>query len=412
MRKFLLFVTISTLLCLPTLCFSFVNAANITNIMPTYLLSLNNIPDIQSVNITSDLDADSPVLRTSVRVKTDKAQTVCVQLPLYGQYYNIDVNSAALLLNGERISPFLSYAADPFGIISNYSYQDILDLNITAELPDGNMPCYYYAFSTDTNGTATFTVPTGSVLFTSFYSHSYSSVTNEYTLKLEMNRPQSLLIFDNDICISDSENCQTEKQSLICSDVLNYAIDTALLISDNIDTDAETITEIVKAKFSYCFVSTQRTHDLMEEVINAPFKFGITFLNYVLTISNGSSIIESEQKFLFTTDGTYEPFVQNFYIVSPDLQTVTINLTTSRFLLNDEKADFDKTQQGYFYKGKLTENLVVNLCDTHAPSSLIPKDTHRIFPVWAIIIISVLTVAFIFCITYLLISYKKGNFKK
>lgn len=415
MKKILLFsVVIFFLIFAPFYACSFseANAANMANLMPTYLLDLSKIDGIRSVCLSSDLDADSPVLKTSVSVNAKTEQTIRILLPVYGQLYTISTKSTSLLLNGEKITPALSYASDPFGLLSSLSYREILDLNITSELPDLNMHCYYYKFSTDTNGTATFTVPKGAVFFTSFYSHSYSSLTNEYTLTLEKNRPQSLLIFDKDILLSDTENCRAEKQPLICSDVLNYAIDTAHLLSDSIETDSEIITEIVKAKFSYCFVSKQRTYNFFDEIINAPFRFGIAFLNYSLTIPYGSSVIEAEQRFLSSIDGTYKPPVQNFYVVSPELQTVTIDLTTSRFLLNYGKTDFEKTHQGYFYKGELSGNFEVGLCTSSIPSSLYHHKTTNIIPAWLIVVLAILSVSLLFCLSYWIYTFVKDTRKK
>lgn len=71
---------------------------------------------------------------------------------------------------------------------------------------------------------------------------------------------------------------QRKKQFFICSDVPNYAIDTVNLISDNIETDSEIITEIIiKVKFSYCFISKQSTYTFFDEVINTPFNSGLRF---------------------------------------------------------------------------------------------------------------------------------------
>lgn len=415
MKKILLFsIVIFFLIFTPVYGCSFpeANAVKMSNLMPTYLLDFSKIDGIRSVCLSSNLDADSPVLKTSVSINAKTEQTIRILLPVYGQLYTISAESASLLLNGKKITPSLSYASDPFGLLSSLSYKEILDLNITSELPDLNMPCYYYTFSTDTNGTATFTVPKGAVLFTSFYSHSYSTLTNEYTLTLEKNRPQSLLIFDKDILLSDTENCRAEQLSLICSDVLNYAINTAHLLSDSIETDSEIITEIVKAKFSYCFTSKQRTYNFFDEVINAPFKFGNTFLNYSLTIPYGSSIIESEQRFFSSIDGTYKPPVQNFYVVSPKLQTIAINLTTSRFLLNDGKTDFEKTHQGYSYKGVLSGSFEVGLCTSSIPSPLYPHKTTNIIPVWLIVVLVILSVCLLFCLSYWIYTFVKDTQKK
>jgi len=89
-------------------------------------------------------------------------------------------------------------------------------------------------------------------------------------------------------------------------------------------------------------------------------------------------VIEAEQRFLSSIDGTYKPPVQNFYVVSPELQTVTIDLTTSRFLLNYGKTDFEKTHQGYFYKGELSGNFEVGLCTSSIPSSLYKHNTRLV----------------------------------
>jgi len=118
-------------------------------------------------------------------------------------------------------------------------------------------------------------------------------------------------------------------------------------------------------------------------------------------------MIESEQRFLSSIDGTYKPPVQNFYVVSPKLQTVTIDFTTSRFLLNDGKIDFEKTQKGYFYKGELAESFEVDLCTSSIPSPLYPHKTTNIIPVWLIVILVILSACLLFCLFYWIYTFVK-----
>ncbi len=130
--------------------------------------------------LTADLDNTSPPLNASLSVHADTSEEIKMTLPVYGRFCDVDGSDICLTVNREKIRPPYPYSTDTFGFPSTFSHEEVLIIKLSSELHDLTTPCYYYSFSTENEGSVTFTLPKNVMIFTSLTSYSYYSQNRQY----------------------------------------------------------------------------------------------------------------------------------------------------------------------------------------------------------------------------------------
>ena len=399
MKKLSFLVTLSIAVCLLLASPLTASAASAELVKPTFLPYVSGIEN-PSYSLTADLDDETPTLNTSLFVHADTNKEIKLTLPVYGRFCDIDGSDISLTMNGDAITPSLSYSSDLFGFSSAFSHKEVLAMKLSSELPDMATPCYYYSFSTESEGSVTFTLPKNVTTFTSLTSYSYHSQNRQYTVNLRATNEQTILIIGKDLTPLDTADVSVEKTVMTCSDFLNDVMEVIFTIGQETSIDTERTKGIIYARFAH-YVASSEIDVNITDLIDAPFDYGFTYFDYTFPLPQGESAINLALPFLYSTDTAYEPEVQNFHITAPANSNISFLLDTDRYILDGETT-FEKTNNNYTFNGTITGHIAINVCASDAPISLYPSNTSTPFPTWAIIVLSICGAGLIICIALMI----------
>ena len=209
---------------------------------------------------------------------------------------------------------------------------------------------------------------------------------------------QTILIIGKDLTLLDTAS--VEKTVMTCSDFLNDIMEVISVIEQETSIDTERTKDIIYARFAN-YVASSEIDVNITDLIDAPFDYGFTYFDYTITLPQGESTINLAQPFLYSTDTTYEPEVQNFHITAPANSNVSILLDTDRYILEGETT-FEKTDNNYTSIGTITGHIAINVCASDTPSPLYPSNTSAPFPTWSIVVLSICGAGLIICIALMI----------
>lgn len=380
MKKFFLSIIFSALLCfLPIVSLS-ARATTEANIPPTFLPYFEGMNEVY-YSLSVNVDKAIPLLKTQISACVAEEKTIRMTLPIYGKLIEIGTDSATLLLNNKKITPSLSYSKALFGFPSSFSHEDVLAMKITAPPLDLSIPCYYYSFTTDNEGTIILSLPENAVSFINFNSFSYNTATRQYNIKLRSSTEQSIIVLKDDLSIIATDNAVIEKTALTYENILDYAIS---FVSETGETDIDdTLKNIIYTRFADCAASEKREFNFYTDIIEAPFEYGFVYLDYTIELPQGESIIQIIQPLQFSIDRSYTPEVQTFQITAPKNNHVTLALSTARKILSN-KTSFANQNDIYTFEGTIDKHLIIDVCSSDSP--LLPHKNN--LPIWLIILLS------------------------
>lgn len=399
MKKLSFLITLSTAVCLLLASPLTASAASAELVKPTFLPYVSGIEN-PSYSLTANLDDATPSLNSSLSVHADTNKEINITLPVYGRFCDIDSSDISLTVNGEAITPSLFYSTDTFGFPSTFSHEEVLAMKLSSELPDMATPCYYYSFSTESEGSVTFTLPENVTTFTRLTSYSYHSQNRQYIVNLRATNEQTILIIGKDLTLLDTADVSVEKTIMTCADFLNDIMEVIFTIGQETSIDTERTKGIIYARFA-TYVASSEIDVNITDLIDAPFDYGFTYFDYTITLPQGESAINLAQPFLYSTDTAYEPEVQNFHITTPADSNVSALIDTDRYILDGETT-FEKTDNNYTFNGTVSDHIAINVCPSDAPSPLYPTNPNTPFPTWTIIVLSICGAGLIICIALMI----------
>lgn len=354
MKKLSFLVTLSTAVCLLLASPLTASAASAELVKPTFLPYVSGIEN-PSYSLTANLDDATPSLNSSLSVHADTNKEINITLPVYGRFCDIDSSGISLTVNGEAITPSVSYSTDTFGFPSAFSHEEVLAMN---------------------------------------------SQNRQYIVNLRATNEQTILIIGKDLTLLDTADVSVEKTVMTCSDFLNDVMEVIFTIGQETSIDTERTKGIIYARFAH-YVASSEIDVNITDLIDAPFDYGFTYFDYTFPLPQGESAINLAQPFLYSTDTAYEPEVQNFHITAPANSNISFLLDTDRYILDGETT-FEKTNNNYTFNGTITGHIAINVCASDAPISLYPSNTSTPFPTWAIIVLSICGAGLIICIALMI----------
>ena len=389
------FTVIFVLLTISILMFMFPlgsNAASVESFVPTFLPAISGVNNID-FNLTADLDEDDPLLNTTIPVHSDTNNIIKLTLPVYARLCDIDEAVISLKINGDEITPDISYSKKLYSFPSSLSHTEVLAMKIATEMPDLSLPCYYYSFSSESEGTVSFTIPQSTVTFISLSSYSYSSENRKYDVKIKADNIQSIYAIGADLTVLDTSNVTVEKEIMTCSEFLNDILGFISYAAQGKDIDYDKIREIIYLRFAD-YISSEQYNLNVYDLINAPFDYGYIYFDYKIKLSRGESLLILTQPFLNSTDHLYEPEVQNFHITVPANSHIRLRFNTDRYIL-DDGASFTKENNSYLYNGTITDHITIDVCSSNTPTAVYQTNQNNCCPIWSIVILSICGVCLI-----------------
>lgn len=356
------------------------------------------------------MDDDQPLLNTSISVQSDINNDVKLTLPVYGRLCDIDESDYTLTINGNKIISTASYSKKAYSFPSSLSHADVLAMEITAELPNLSLPCYYYSFSSENEGTVSFTIPQNTVTFISLSSYSYSSEKRKYDVNIRADNVQSIYVIGSELIVLDTANVTVEKEMITCSEFLNDILEFSSYAAQETDLDYDKIREIVYLRFADYMASKQYNVNVFD-LINAPFDYGYIYFNYEIELTQGESILILTQPFINSTDTLYEPEVQNFHITAPANSYINLTFRTDKFILDGETS-FTKEGNTYLYNRTVTDHIAINVCTSNTPTAIYQPNQCNRFPTWSIVVLSICGVCLIVCIPTMIIISIRNRYKQ
>ena len=372
-----------------------VNAASMELIRPTFLPYVSGAENLH-FELKANLDNYYPLLNISFPVHSNVNKKVIMTLPVYGCFCDVDESDIILEVNGEKLTPFVSYSTDLSGIPSSFSYEEVLAMKMSSELPDLSTLCYYYSFSTDGEGSVTFTIPENTVTFTNLTSYAYNFKERQYIVNLQASSEQTILMIGKDLTFIEVSNVFIRKTIMTCSDFLNDVMEVVSVIGQETSLNSEYLKNIIYARFAY-YITSGQGNLAVADLIEAPFDYGFTYFEYCIDLPQGESVIKITQPFQYSIDSSYEPEVQNFYITAPVNSKVSVLLDTDRNVLDGETS-FEKKDNNYMFHGIVSDHITVNVCASDTPSPLYPTSQT-----WATIMLLICGVGVIICITLIIV---------
>ena len=206
-------------------------------------------------------------------------------------------------------------------------------MKLSSELPDMATPCYYYSFSTESEGSVTFTLPKNVTTFTSLTSYSYHSQNRQYTVNLRATNEQTILIIGKDLTLLDTADVSVEKTVMTCSDFLNDVMEVIFTIGQETSIDTERTKGIIYARFAH-YVASSEIDVNITDLIDAPFDYGFTYFDYTFPFPQDESAINLALPVLSYTHTSYEPTVPNLHITAPSNRIIPFSPHTHRYLLD------------------------------------------------------------------------------
>lgn len=399
-----MFATIITFIC--TILIVYTQTSTLTTAHSIDVIIPNFAPYISTQNGSCDLhiytDKKAPTITINITPSSFSYDYLMCTIPLFSRASDTYNNQITCYNKGIKISPQVTYSKIPKKNIDEYTYQEVLDLQIKSDIIPDNLSIFKYTFSSLTSGAISFTRDDESTIFKNFHSYKYESATSRYTIETSIN-DEYFFVLGKDIKDISCDNTTVEREEITLKDF----IDNLTAFNDEISEQEFPISAAENFYRQKLYDYLNNTGILFDynDLLFSPYSYGFIFYSFIIPFDSSSSAIQIEMPLSTSINSLYNPQIESFSILAHPDTDFSLWIKTNREILNNTA--FQKQTDEYKFTGDKTNKFTLSLCQLKNPIYKFTKPaTLSLLKISLIVLGSFL---FLFCLIVIIFVFKNKS---